>query len=80
MFTASILEKGGRLSRSIAISSAISLPIISGLVDINCPNLINDGPNSLSADEILMPSAVPFFDLSRVIGASMKVNSLNKIL
>ena len=59
---ASDLENGGRLSLSNDISSAILLPIISGRVEISCPNLINEGPSSSNAFAILVPSDE--FDLS----------------
>ena len=54
---ASFFENGGRLSLSMAMSSAISLPIMSGRVEMSWPSLIKEGPNSLRAEEILIFSA-----------------------
>ena len=56
IFLASIRLKAGNLSWSFSKSFAISLPIISGLVAKNCPNLIKVVPISWSAAHSFSPA------------------------
>ena len=74
-------EKGGKLSLNNDRSSAIVLPTISGLVDINCPSLTNEGPSSFNACAILNPSDLFLWFLSQDTPIEIKlVKKINKNL
>ena len=62
------------------MSSAISLPIMSGRVEMSWPSLIKEGPNSLRAEEILIPSESCLFACTIVKGANKKVKILKRNL